>query len=84
MVAELVKIYHGVLCLKCGTPIPVSERVVSLTERDDAEINGPHTFLCRCIQCLAQNRYLATNIRVFTGEPTKRRSRMALPRAANA
>jgi len=81
MVAELVKMYRGVLCVKCGTAIPVSERVVSLTEQDDAE-TGPITFLCRCTQCLAQNRYLATDIRVFTGEPIKRRSRMA--RAAGA
>ena len=80
MVAELVKTYQGVLCLKCGAAIPVSKRVANLTEQDD----GPHSFLVRCIQCLEENRYLATDIRVFSGEPTKRRSRMALPRAANA
>jgi len=80
MVAELVKTYRGVVCLRCGTPIPVSERVVSLTEQDD----GPHTFLVRCIQCVEENRYLATDIRVFSGKPTKRRSPMELPRAANA
>jgi len=79
MVAELVKTYQSVLCLKCGAAIPVSKRVANLTEQDD----GPHSFLVRCIQCLEENRYLATDIRVFSGEPTNRR-RMALPRAANA
>jgi len=82
MIAELVKTYRGVICLKCGTPIPVSERVVSLTEQDDAEINGPHTFLCRCNQCEEENRYLAADIRVFSGEPIKRRSRKARTTAA--
>jgi len=72
MVAKFVKTYRGVLCLKCGAAIPVSERVASLTEEDD----GLHTFLCRCIQCEEENRYLTTDIRVFSGEPIKSRSRM--------
>jgi hypothetical protein len=41
--------YSGVLCVRCGDPIPVSARVIRLQDEiEQGETNVPYTFLVRC------------------------------------
>jgi hypothetical protein len=43
--AKLEKTYCSVVCLKCGEPIPVSAKVVSLQDEiAEGEMNAPYTF----------------------------------------
>jgi hypothetical protein len=76
MIAEIMKTYSGVLCVQCGEPIPVSARVVSLQEEVmSKESYVPHAFNARCRSCEGENMYSVADVRVFEGEPRKRRSR---------
>ena len=81
MNAELISSYHGVLCVACREPIPVSARVSSLREKLECEeIDAPRTFAARCKRCEHENIYSISEVEDFQGEPRRRsvRARAAI------
>ena len=79
MIAELKKSYRGVLCLRCGEPIPISAKVANLQdELKYADPNASHTFIARCGLCESESVYSSKDLKKFDGEPRKRARR---PRA---
>jgi hypothetical protein len=82
MIAELMKGYRGVLCVRCHEPIPVSAKVVSLQdELEYKETNVLCAFAVRCRMCESESIYYLTDVEIFDGEPRQRRSKV---RAASA
>jgi hypothetical protein len=82
MIAEL-RSYRGVSCVRCGEPIPVSAKVVSLEDEiAQGETNVLHAFVARCQICVSESVYEVADIQRFDGEPPRRRSRTARARAA--
>ena len=70
MIAELMKNYRAVLCIRC------SAKVVSL--QDEFEFNetdAPGGFVARCRVCEHESVYAIRNVQRFDGEPRKRVSR---------
>jgi len=68
--------YRGVSCLRCGEPIPVSARVVSLQDEIAyGEMPASHTFTARCRLCESESMYVIKHLRKFFGEPRSRVSR---------
>jgi hypothetical protein len=83
MIAQPKK-YLGVSCARCGKPIPVSAKVVSIhDEIAQGEANVPHAFVARCPMCEYESVYEIGHVRRFDGEPPRRhRRRMARAKAA--
>jgi len=81
VIAQLMKSYRGVFCLRCGEPIPVSAKVVSLQDEiESSEANVPHSFVVRCKMCECEDVYSISAVKNFDGEPRKR----VRPRAVGA
>jgi hypothetical protein len=74
MTTETVKeCYWGVLCSRCGEPIPIPPRVVSLqNEIANGETNVQFGFTLPCRLCEEEGVYLMSEIDKFEGEPRKR------------
>ena len=73
MIVEL-KSYRGVSCFRCGEPIPVSAKVMSLQrEIERGEANGPYAFAARCKICESESVYRISDVLTFEGEPSTRR-----------
>jgi hypothetical protein len=73
MIAELVKSYQGVSCLRCREPIAVSARIASLREElecEDREVL--RTFIARCRGCEYEDIYPVAAVQRFDGEPRRR------------
>jgi hypothetical protein len=69
VIAEL-KSYRGVSCVRCGEPIPVSRKVVSLQEEIAQGLeNLPHSFSARCQMCEQESIYEIKDLRKFDGPP---------------
>jgi len=75
MIAELKKSYHGVRCIRCRVPIPVSEKVASLQDGIESDESVSRTFVARCKLCDCENIYPITDIQTYKGEPRGRSSR---------
>jgi len=73
VIAQLMKSYRGVSCLRCGEPIPVSAKVASLQDEiESRETNAPHAFAARCKLCEYEDVYLISAVKNFDGVPRKR------------
>ena len=71
MIAEL-KRYSGVVCLRCGKPIPVSAKVKRLKDQiEHGEVHVPQAFAARCKRCHSECVYVISDIRAFEEEPSK-------------
>ncbi len=84
MIAELKKSHLGVLCTRCGQPIPVPARIVRLRDEQEqiaTETDAPGGFALRCKRCESEGIYAISDVQSFDGEPRKRHSRA---RAAGA
>jgi hypothetical protein len=73
VIVEL-KSYRGVSCFRCGEPIPVSAKVMSLQhETEHGGANGAYAFAVRCKICESESVYVISDILTFDGEPSTRR-----------
>jgi hypothetical protein len=76
MIAELTKSYRGVLCTRCGEPIAVPAKIVSLQdEQQYRETDVPHGFSLRCKLCESEGVYAMKDVQRFEGEPRWQNSR---------
>jgi hypothetical protein len=70
--------YRGVSCARCGEPIPVPAKVVSLQDEIAlGETNAPCAFAARCQISVNESVYEIGDVQRFDGEPPRRRKRMA-------
>jgi hypothetical protein len=71
-----MKSYHGVSCIWCREPIPVSARTVSLQDKPEYKETNAHSFIARCKLCEYESVYAIRDVQRFDGEPRKRLSRV--------
>ena len=77
--------YRGVSCSRCGTPIPVSLKVLrKQDEVNNEEASVALTFTLRCRACEEESVYAVAEIHEFEGEPKTRGSRQYPPRSRAA
>jgi len=77
--------YRGVAWVRCGEPIPVSARVVSLEDEiAHREMHAAHAFAARCRLCESESVYIIKHVRRFFGEPRNRVSRRRWQREGRA
>ncbi len=82
MIAQLLKSYRGVFCIRCRQVVPVSARIATLRdELEYADTCAPQTFIARCRLCEYESTYSVGDVQTFDGEPRKRNIRA---RAASA
>jgi len=79
--AELIKSYRGVSCVRCRDPIPVSAKVSPPQETEHGKSTTPLTFIVRCKLCESESVYAVSDIQIFAGMPRQRTFRA---RAAGA
>ena len=73
MIAISAISYRGVSCLRCGEPIPVSAKIVSLQDEiESKQADGPRAFVARCRFCESENVYPIGALKTFDGEPRER------------
>jgi hypothetical protein len=66
------KIYSGVHCLRCGTPIPVSGKVLHLKSQiEHGAVNVTQAFAARCKRCHHECVYIVSEVRTFGEEPKR-------------
>jgi hypothetical protein len=76
MIAESRKSYRGVLCMRCGEPISVSAKIISLQdEQEYRDTNAVRAFVLRCKVCESEGIYAINAVQCFDGEPRTRTSR---------
>ena len=71
-----LKNYRGLSCVRCGEPIPVSAKIVSLQDRiawGDTDV--PYAFVLRCKACQFESVYEIKDVQRFDGEPRGRKVR---------
>ena len=62
--------YRGVSCARCGQPIPVSAKALSLqNEIAQGEESVPHAFSARCQMCEQESVYEMKDLKKFNGQP---------------
>jgi hypothetical protein len=65
--------YPGVSCLRCGSLIPVSAKVVEIQDEIVRGKTGvPYAFLARCRMCEYESIYEIRGVQRFDGEPRAR------------
>ena len=66
MIAE-AKSYAGVSCFRCGSEIPVSERIVDIQDEIERGMRGvPYAFRARCRMCEYETIYEIGKFRGLT------------------
>jgi hypothetical protein len=74
MISEGIETYYGVSCIHCNQPIAISAKAISLQgEIARKESNVPHTFVARCKLCEYEGVFAVSDIRIFDGEPRRRK-----------
>jgi hypothetical protein len=86
MIAEAKQQYHGVNCIHCGQPIPLSlsaeqkERELKEPGRSDLGEFSVFSVTLRCRECHGEGVYTRSDVIDLDGSPRKRFSRATTQR----